>query len=197
MSLRLQANHTALFNTNFLPVVGSNDPLRFKFIRYHQLMSYAGLRTVHGNKKSTTHSVSQGAWAVTWHKKKGDVSTYIDSCGSCNRMKVNIKCRPTMGPSFNRIFPSIFPFTHISIDPLGFVPVKLNESTRGKAYPLILMDVNNGGIAFEILKTLEAKEVFLALCRLEWRYGTSICQIFTDKGSQLSSQLLGKKTDFY
>merc|ERR1712015_272836 len=63
MSLRLQANHTALFNTNFLPVVGSNDPLRFKFIRYHHLMSYAGLRTVHSNKKSTTHSVSQGAWA--------------------------------------------------------------------------------------------------------------------------------------
>merc|ERR1712237_115206 len=37
MSLRLQPNHTELFNTNFLPVVGSNDPLRFKFIRHHNL----------------------------------------------------------------------------------------------------------------------------------------------------------------
>ena len=112
-------------------------------------------------------------------------------------MKINVKCRPTMGPSFNRIFPSMSPFTHISIDPLGFVPVKLNENARGKAYPLIMMDINNGAITFEILKTLEAKEVFLALCRLEWRYGTKIVQIFSDKGSQLTSQLLGKSTDFY
>ena len=197
MSLRLQPNHTELFNTNFLPVVGSNDPLRFKFIRHHHLMSYAGLRTVHANKKSTTHLVSQGAWAVTWHKKKGDVSKFIDLCGSCNRMNINTKATPPMGPSYNRVFPSIFPFTHISIDPLGFVPVKLNGSVRGKAYPLILMDINNGNIGFEILKNLEAKEVYLALCRLEWRYGTSIYQIYSDKGSQLSYQLLGKKTDFY
>ena len=197
MSLRLQPNHTDLFNTNFLPVIGSNDPLRFKFIRHHHLMSNAGLRTMHANKKSTTHLVSQGAWGVTWHKKKADVSKYIDSCGSCNRMNINIKATPPMGPSYNRVSPSISPFTHISIDPLGFVPVKLNASTRGKAYPLILMDINNGSITFEILKSLEAKEVYLSLCRLEWRYGTSITQVFSDKGSQLSYQLLGKKTDFY
>ena len=62
---------------------------------------------------------------------------------------------------------------------------------------MIILDINNGAITFEILKTLEAKEVFLALCRLEWRHGTQIYQIFSDAGSQLTSQILGKSTDFY
>ena len=91
MSLRLQASHTALFDCNFLPVIGNDDPLKFKFIRYHHLVSHAGLRAVHLNKKSTIHAVSQGAWAVTWRKKKNDVSLYINSCGICNMFKTNIK----------------------------------------------------------------------------------------------------------
>ena len=91
MSLRLQANHTTLFDCNFLLVIGNDDPLKFKFIRYHHLVSHAGLRAVHLNKKSTIHAVSQGAWAVTWRKKKNDVSLYIDNCGICNKFKTNIK----------------------------------------------------------------------------------------------------------
>ena len=197
MSLRLQVCHTMLFNTNFLPVIGSDDPLRIKFIRFHHLVSHAGMRAVHCNKKSTIHAISQGEKAVTWFKKKSDVSRYIDQCGTCNKFKTNVMCQPKMGPSFNRIAPTICPFTHVSIDPLGYVYVKVNASQRTKVYPLIVMDINNGAIIFEILKSLEAKEIFWALCRIEWRLGSQITQIFSDAGSQLTSQILGKRTDFY
>ena len=96
-----------------------------------------------------------------------------------------------------RVNPSMKPWTHVSIDPLGLVRVKKGAGGNTKIYPLIICDVNGGITTFEIINSLEAKEVYLALLRVEFRYATKIRQIFSDGGKQLAFKLLGKQTDFY
>ena len=96
-----------------------------------------------------------------------------------------------------RINPSMKPWTHVSIDPLGLVRVKKRAGGNTKIYPLIVCDVNGGITTFEIINSLEAKEVYLALLRVEYRYATKITQIFSDGGKQLAFKLLGKQKNFY
>ena len=43
---------------------------------------------------------------------------------------------------------------------------------------------------------VRAEHVFLALQRMQYRFGTEIVMGFTDKGSQLG-KTLGKKSDFW
>ena len=88
-----------------------------------------------------------------------------------------------------RINPNMKPWTHVSIDPLGLVRVKKGAGGNTKIYPLIICDVNGGITTFEIINSLEAKEVYLALLKVEYRYAAS--------GKQLAFKLLGKQTDFY
>ena len=47
------------------------------------------------------------------------------------------------------------------------------------------------------MQILKAKDVYLALLQVEFRFGTSITQVFTDGGSQLKYNLLGEQKDFY
>ena len=168
-----------------------------KFIREAHQERHAVGRSTHHNRKATENIISNGMMGVTWYGKKASVKKYIKNCGTCNRMEPNVKCRQIMGKSLNRIKPTLSPYRNVSIDPLGQIVVQVAPGKQIKIYPLLCMDINNGAVCFEVLRTMEAKEVFLALKRVEWRVGTQIGQIFTDLGSQLSDHLLGKKVDFY
>ena len=64
-------------------------------------------------------------------------------------------------------------------------------------FPDINTDINTGAICFELLNRLEAKDVFLALSRVEFRFNTRITQVLSDKGSQLKHHLLGDRKEFY
>ena len=44
---------------------------------------------------------------------------------------------------------------------------------------------------------MEAKDVYLSILRLQYRYNTNVLQLFSDGGSQLNAKLLGKKRNYY
>ena len=198
MSLRLQFHHSdGLFGSNFMPVIGSDDPVKVKILREsHQLADWGG-RATHRSRKGSYHQISSGGLGVTWLGKKGDIKSFVDACGVCNFQRTSTKSRPFMGPALARVMLNACPFSHCSIDPLGFVKVKMSKFQSKKVYPLILVDINTGAVTFELLDSMECREVYLALLRVQWKYSTEIVQLFTDKGSQLSEHLLGQKVDFY
>ena len=43
----------------------------------------------------------------------------------------------------------------------------------------------------------EAKDVYLSILRLQYKYNTNIFQLFSDGGSQLNAKLLGRKRSYY
>ena len=66
MSLRLQLHQTHLFGSNFIPVIGCDDPIIRKIIRFYHLVSCPEFQTPHRNGKSTVHAISTGQFGVTW-----------------------------------------------------------------------------------------------------------------------------------
>jgi hypothetical protein len=44
---------------------------------------------------------------------------------------------------------------------------------------------------------LEAKDLYLSVLRLQYRYNTQVTQIFSDRGSQISGKILGKTRNHY
>ena len=101
-----------------------------------------------------------------------------------------------MGNSKVRCYKAYQPFSHISVDPLGFVKVKIGRKIY-KNYPFIIVDANLGCIDIEILQTLEVTEVYLALSRIELKHGSKLIQVFSHLGSQLNAKLLGDKSACY
>ena len=49
----------------------------------------------------------------------------------------------------------------------------------------------------EIMEGMKAKDVFLGILRLQYRYNTNVLQLFSDGGSQLNAKLLGHKRSYY
>ena len=80
-----------------------------------------------------------------------------------------------------------------SLDPLGPISVILRGSQTKKIYPLAILCLHSGASHIELMEGLEAKDVYLALTRLELRFGIKIVQIFSDSGTQLSPSLLGEE----
>ena len=66
----------------------------------------------------------------------------------------------------------------------------------GKLIPLIVYNLNTGAVAMESMVGCKAENVFMALQRLQFRFGTEIVQAFTDKGSQLG-KILGDTKDYW
>ena len=57
--------------------------------------------------------------------------------------------------------------------------------------------ISSGATHVENMLGLEAKDVYLAIMRVQYRYNTQVIQIFSDGGSQLSGNILGEKRNFY
>ena len=147
-------------------------------------------------EKATKANLLRGETGMTWLKQGQECKNYIRSCGVCQRYK-GIKSRPPLGPSLVRVNISLRPFEHVSIDPLRHVRITTYGSNTQKVYPLIVVDIDNASTHFEIMTGMEAKDVYLALNRVQYRFNTRIIQVYSDGGSQLSSTLLGEKCNFY
>ena len=174
MSLRLHAwSAREIFNTNFLPVIESGDDILMKFVRAKHEISSSSSRSAHHTKKTTLQNVLRGEVGITWYKKRTHINSYVLHCGVCNKFKSD-KGTPPMRKMLVRVNPSMKPWTHVSIDPLGLVRVKKGAGGNTKINPLIICDVNGGITTFEIINSLEAKEVYLALLMVEYRYATKI-----------------------
>ena len=89
------------------------------------------------------------------------------------------------------------PFAHMSLDPIGSIRVKGKASQSARIYPLVVVCISSGATHVENMLGLEAKDVYLAIMRIQYRYNTQVIQIFSDGGSQLSERILGEKRNFY
>ena len=118
---------------------------------------------------------------------------FFSGCGICLRFKKNY-CRPPLGNTIYRVDIDLKPFKHVSIDPLGMIRVKGSGNQTQRVYPLIMCCLSSGGVHAELM---EAKDIYLALLRLQYRYHVRVTQIFSDKGSQIAGKLLGKTQNFY
>ena len=79
---------------------------------------------------------------------------------------------------------------------MGSIRVVFQGSNTGKLTPLIVCDLNTGAVAMESMVGCKAENVFMALKRLQFRFGTEIVQAYTDKGSQLG-KILGETSDYW
>ena len=61
----------------------------------------------------------------------------------------------------------------------------------------MILCLSLGASHIELMEGLDAKDVYLALTRLELRYVTKVIQIFSDSGTQLSPSLLGEKKNAF
>ena len=67
---------------------------------------------------------------------------------------------------FSPLHPTI---SHTSLDPLGPLQVILRGSKTKKIYPLVFLCLNSGASHIELIKGLEARNIYLAVTRLEMR----------------------------
>jgi hypothetical protein len=197
MSLRLQSHKAMeLYGTRFLPILGSDDPLRRKVIRHaHELGSGTERRT-HNLEKTSNSEVIKGEMGLTWKTQTKDVRNFIGNCGICLRFR-KAKCRPPLGKTLFRIHRFVQPFSHLSLDPVGGIRVQGKGVQTAKIYPLVAVCLSSGAAHIEIIQGLESRDIYLALLRIQYRYNTRIYQIFSDKGSQLAGSILGEKRSFY
>ena len=157
----------------------------------HELEHGAG-RLMHNLEKTTSANLAHGPFGVTWKTEKKDIISFVKTCGVCLKFK-GFKCTPPLGKSLFRTKACVYPFQHTSMDPVGHIRVKGRLTQSKKVYPLILACLETGGLHVETMEGMEAKDVYLSILRLQYRYNTNVLQLFSDGGSQLNAKLLGKR----
>ena len=148
MSLRLQSNNAIeLYGTRFLPILGTNDPLRMKVMRWAHELGAGSVRRTHNLEKSTGSGILRGEMGLTWKTQNQDVKGFVRSCGICLRFRKE-KCRPPLGKTLFRINPCNQPFSHLSADPIGAIRVQGQGTQTYKLYPLVAVCLNTGGVPY-------------------------------------------------
>jgi hypothetical protein len=181
MSLRLQSNTAMeIYGTRFLPLLGSDDPLRWKVMRWAHELGAGTERRTHNLEKTTGSNIIRGEFGIIWKSQAKDVKGFVRNCGICLRFRKE-KCRPPLGRTLFRVKPC----------------VRGQGAQTQKLYPLIAVCLNTGSAHVEIMTGLQAKDIYLGVLRLQYRYNTKVKQIFSDRGSQLSAKILGRKRNFY
>ena len=102
MSLRLQSNTaTEIYGTRFLPLLGSDDPLRLKVMRWAHELGAGTVRRTHNLEKTTGSNIIRGEFGVTWKSHFKNVKGFVRNCGICLRFRKE-KCRPPLGRTIFR-----------------------------------------------------------------------------------------------
>ena len=83
MSLRLQCEMARnIFYTQFLPVIGSEDPIIVKLIRNAHEKDIENSRRLHNLEKTTRANLVRGQTGITWYKQRQHCKNFVGSCGS-------------------------------------------------------------------------------------------------------------------
>lgn len=97
----------------------------------------------------------------------------MSNCGIYLRFKRN-HCRPALGNTIFRVDIDLTPFRHVSIDLLGMIRVRGTGNQTQRIFPLIMCCLSSGGVHAELMGGLEAKDIYLALLRLQYRYHVKV-----------------------
>ena len=142
MSLGLQCEMARnIFNTQFLQVIGGEDPIIVKLIKKAHEFGIETNRRHHNMEKTTKANLVRGEIGKTWFKQRQHCKNFVGNCGVCLRFK-GIKAQPPLGPSLVRVANSIKLFQHVALDPLGHIRVMTHGSSRQKMYQLIMVDID-------------------------------------------------------
>ena len=197
LELRLESSTArSLFGTKYIPVLGTDDPLRTQLMRRAHEMHSGASREIHHLEKTTIANLVSGQVGVTWKNEKKEIKSYISRCGVCLKFRKE-KCAPPLGKSLFRVRACKRPFEHVSADPLGAIRVREKMAQTHKIYPLIIACLQTGGTHVELMSGMEARDIYLSMLRLQYRYNTVVTQIFSDGGSNLKAKLLGSKKNYY
>merc|ERR1711895_340457 len=83
----------------------------------------------------------------------------------------------------------------VRTSPFQHCRVVFPGSATGKLTPLIVFDLNTGAVAMETMVGCKAENVFMALQRLQFCFGTEIVQAYTDK--KKIGKILGETSDYW
>ena len=186
-----------LFGTPLVPLINKNDPLVVKAIRRAHV-----LRSLSRNSKlspnygitDTISRINSGSLAMMIPGIKSIINSYVKGCKICQKQNAK-RFNPIMGPRATKIDFQQFPFSILSLDPLGEIWIQPFDKsrTRVKLYPLVFLDINLGYIHVELVEGLTSKDILLALLTLESQYHTKVSTIVTDAGTSLAEDAISKE----
>ena len=139
-------------------------------------------------------TVRMGYWIL---EAKRLAEGIIKSCGHCKAMKATMQAQ-RMGDLPDQIFTiPIRPFSHITLDFAGAIPVKgdVNQRAVRKSYPLLLVCMNTGSLHIQLARDMSTDTFLTQLAHFFALRGQS-SYIYSDMGSNIvsaGSKLAGSK----
>ena len=177
-----------------LPVVSQHGPLvRKMLLTLHCSADNNGLLTVsHIIASTLRHRFLTGEFGLYAYSLDSCISSIIHNCGICLRSSLR-SFRFRQGNMYARVDTDSGVWKRVSIDPCGSWAMKQYQGARRatlQVYMLVAADYATGAVIIELLGSLKATEVVLAIKTMERRLSAAFKFIHVDKGSSLSPKLL-------
>ena len=162
-------NH--LLGANFLPILDVKSLLGRKLLNESHLNPVMRFLQIHRTINGSLAELERGAFGVLIPGGKGYLQEVSLHCQGCNQQR-GWFYTPQLGTAYTMLGGRKV-FEHVSMDPLGAVMVRPWVGSRKvvKKYPVILKDVNYGGIFITLAEDLSTAQMVLSLLRLEQQYG--------------------------
>ena len=175
-------NH--LLGANFLPILNVKSMLAGKLLNESHLNPAMRFLPIHRTISGSIAEVEKGGLGVLIPGAKQYLQDLSVHCKGCNEQR-DWYYTPELGNAYTMLGGRKL-FQHISMDPLGYVYIKPWVSARKavKKYPVVMKDVNYGGVYITLAEDLSTSQMLLALLRLEQQFGP-IDMISRDGGSDL------------
>ena len=183
-------NH--LLGADYLPILDVKSVLGRKLLHESHLNPVMRFLPIHRTINGSLAELERGPYGVLIPGAKGYLQEISIHCGGCNQQRT-IYYTPQLGTAYTMLGGKKV-FEHVSLDPLGPLLVKPWVGSRQviKKYPIIIKDVNFGGVFITLAEDLTTAQMLLSLLRLEQQYG-KIHMISRDGGSDLLEGNLNPK----
>ena len=177
--------HFGLYGNFALPVISFKDSFALKLIRNAHLQP-SMFGKCHRSNKSTIATTTIGIFGTMITKANLLTKELVYNCYTCNKYRER-KSIIRMGDVCTRVTSNPRPFQRISIDPLGFVPVKpwINARNEVQGYPLLIKCMDTSAIEVLLMFSNDTNRALMKLLQLEATYKTKIIHLSTDHGSNL------------
>ena len=177
-----------------IPVVSQHGPLvRKMLLTLHCSADNNGLLTVsHIIASTLRHRFLTGEFGLYVYSLDACIGSIIHNCGVCLRSSLR-SFRFRQGNMYARVDTDSGLWKRVSIDPCGSWIMKQYDGARRstlQVYMLIAADYASGAVIIELLGSLKATEVTLAIKTMERRLSAAFKFIHVDRGSSLSPKLL-------
>lgn len=177
-----------------IPVVSQHGPLvRKMLLTLHCSTDNNGLLTVsHIIASTLRHRFLTGEFGLYVYSLDACIGSIIHNCGVCLRSSLR-SFRFRQGNMYARVDTDSGLWKRVSIDPCGSWIMKQYDGARRstlQVYMLIAADYASGAVIIELLGSLKAVEVTLAIKTMERRLSAAFKFIHVDRGSSLSPKLL-------